>query len=170
MPRALCTVEQMHNWVYEMKLSDKEIAFIANATPETVRRFRHRNGISRSEMSLDAKRDQMRHWVEDLKMSDRDIARAMNAKPATAARARLRYGIRRQGERKAARPKTPEQLAVIEAYLDDGYSMNEVSKMTGSCPRTIAKHFPGRGFTRKQSGEAAALARWANQIYKELNV
>ena len=56
-------------------------------------------------------------------------------------------------------PITPEQVANWKAALDEGYSYKHVGELFGVPRATVARHLPGRGWTRKQISEHAALMR-----------
>lgn len=64
---------------------------------------------------------------------------------------------------------TPEELATYETCLDEGWSFREITRTYGVDKDTLARHFPGRGWTRTQTGElvgamrhfAAESKRWA---------
>ena len=54
---------------------------------------------------------------------------------------------------------TPDMLENWEAALDEGYAYQHVSEMYGVPKALVRKHFPGRGWTRKQIIAHAALMR-----------
>lgn len=56
-------------------------------------------------------------------------------------------------------PVTEEVIAKWSAALDEGYAYKHVSEMYGVAKETVAKYLPGRGWTRKQISEHAALMR-----------
>jgi len=62
-----------------------------------------------------------------------------------------------------APPKSnPHPTYEVEKWakaLDEGMGYRHVGEVFNVSPRTIAKHLPGRGWTREQIGEHAALMR-----------
>lgn len=54
--------------------------------------------------------------------------------------------------------------ALAERLLDDGASYTEVSKTLKVKRETVARRFPGRGWTHKQGGEYGYAIRRANNI------
>ena len=60
------------------------------------------------------------------------------------------------------KPATPEVIAKGGEMLDDGASQLEVVRTLGMSRETLVKHFPGKGWTNKQSGEFRALLRYTN--------
>ena len=100
-------------------------------------------------------------------LSDKDIAKRFGMKQKTVQKFRTRNGLYR-GEPGSPPKVTEEGKADMLALLDEGYSYRAVGEMTGHTEQTVAKHFPGRGYTPEQTAEAAVLARKANKIYRKL--
>lgn len=92
-------------------------------------------------------------------LDDRQMAARLGINQAAMARLRLRRELPRAQTGIDRSPKTPEQLKEIEGYLEEGYSFKAISEMLHVNEQTLAKHFPGRGFTTKQSSEVALMAR-----------
>ena len=46
---------------------------------------------------------------------------------------------------------TPEALANWDAALTEGYGFQHVAEMYGVSKQTVAKYFPGRGWTKDQA-------------------
>jgi len=72
------------------------------------------------------------------------------------------YKIRRQliGPRQSSpRPFTADEIARIEAMLDDGASLAEVARTVGRSYTLLQRRFPGRGWTREQCGEYNSMIR-----------
>lgn len=100
----------------------------------------------------------MREMVEQ-GLSDQDIADRLGIKKAAATKLRQRRGVIRDDTPRDRSRKTAEQLSEVEALLDEGYSFLAVSEITGITHRTIARHFPGRAFTKEQRLEACNMGR-----------
>lgn len=64
--------------------------------------------------------------------------------------------------------RTPEELAEWGVALDEGYSVQHVAETFRVAKATVRKHFPGRGWTRKQIIEHAALVRLHNQKMRKM--
>jgi DNA-binding CsgD family transcriptional regulator len=79
-----------------------------------------------------------------------------------------RYRRRAGVELPAGRRLTPAQLAHAGRLLDDGCSMNETARTIGCTAHTIARHFPGRGWTRAQTIEHIAAVRRLKELTKQL--
>jgi hypothetical protein len=79
----------------------------------------------------------------------RAIAQELGICTRTVERARIATGC--------AQPVPPrltdEQLAAAEALLDDGAAYIEAGRTIGAAGRTVARHFPGRGWTQSQAAE-----------------
>lgn len=69
---------------------------------------------------------------------------------------RLRAELGLQGNPPAPRI-TAEELRQMEALLDDGWSYREIERHTGHDQQTVARHFPGRGWTPHQAGTYARM-------------
>lgn len=61
------------------------------------------------------------------------------------------------GQRRS--PPTPELLKRAEDLLADGASQHETQRTTGISRTTLRKYFPGKGWSKKQGGDYAALIR-----------
>lgn len=85
-----------------------------------------------------------------------EAARQLGVSARTITRYRARLGVS-QAHPDATKRMTPEQLAAIEAKLDDGWPLLEIEKTLGVTYKTIARHFPGRAWTRSQIGTHARL-------------
>ena len=92
-------------------------------------------------------------------MTAREIGEALGVTPETVARHRVAAGV---AQTVAARV-TPEQWQIAEQLLDDGCSCAEVGRTIGVNGNTVSDHFPGRGWTRQQSGGMAAFMRHAKK-------
>ena len=60
-------------------------------------------------------------------------------------------------------PVTEEDLAKWSEALDDGMGYKHVSEVYGVARSTLMRYLPGRGWTRKQISEHAALMRKHNR-------
>lgn len=104
---------------------------------------------------------EIEYLVHSLGYTDAQLAKHYGITPISAEKARLRHRVLRQ---KPHLSVAPEAKARMESLLDEGYSYAGVAEIMNSTPRTVANHFPGRGFTREQANEASSLAqkaRWA---------
>lgn len=103
--------------------------------------------------------EEIREVIEDMHMDDAEAARHFGLNLEAFRRLRLRRGFTR-GEQVANNArKTPEELAEAKRLIDEGYSFHAISTMTTVGERALAKHFPGQGFNRKQSAEAAVMGQ-----------
>lgn len=97
-------------------------------------------------------------------MSDRQIANNLGMKLEALQKLRRRRKLLRAEPHPQSRRKTPEELAGVERLLDEGLSVRAASQISGMTERTIARHFPGRGFTREQTLEAQMMGRELSKI------
>lgn len=109
--------------------------------------------------------EEFREMVEIEHMSDAEIAQRLGLPTAEAAqKMRNRHGVSR-GPKNSVRNSIPEdELKWAEELLGEGNSYSGVSDITGIGFRALRRHFPGRGFTRDQTVEAATMARKLSQI------
>src|SRR6185436_20800013 len=63
---------------------------------------------------------------------------------------------------------TEEELRTAAELLDSGCSYLEVARTLDRCPRTIAYHFPGRGWQKGEGARLAAFRRWMRYRAPEL--
>lgn len=91
---------------------------------------------------------------EDLTAAE--AARLLGVSTRTIVRHRARLGVSQANPGAHARP-TPERLAEIAARLDEGWPVREVERTYGTTWRTVARHFPGRGWTKSEAGRHARL-------------
>lgn len=52
----------------------------------------------------------------------------------------------------------------MQAMLSDGCSYREVANTVGADPGTVAKWFPGKGFTKEQQAERSRLAVFERRL------
>lgn len=102
--------------------------------------------------------EDLRWMIEDEGMTDDAIAQQLKMKVSSFRRLRTRRGFHR-GEPGATRALTPEMLKEADRLLDEGYSYAAVHEFTGIGFRSLRTHFPGRGFTREESIQAALMGR-----------
>lgn len=81
------------------------------------------------------------------------IAAIERITPRSVHAARRRLGIAQP----PAKPFTNAEYTRAEELLDDGASYRDVAATLGRDPKTIAYHFPGRGWSHEQSNEAKAM-------------
>lgn len=160
--------DQIRQWVEVDKLTDSEIARMLGMEVRPFKRLRQRRGVMREGSPAlvpkpglrrpDA--EEIRQWVEVDRMEDREIANMLGMEVSTFAKLRQRRGVMRADPETAYYPRiSQERLDEIERLLDGGYSYRAIEEMTGTDQRTIARHFPGRGFTKEQSIEASLMSR-----------
>lgn len=89
-------------------------------------------------------------------LSAADAAKLLGVSARTITRHRARLGVSQASPGGAVRP-SPELLAEIAARLDDGWPVKEVARTYGTTWRTVARHFPGRSWTRAEAGRHARL-------------
>ena len=86
-------------------------------------------------------------------LSAAQIAVRLKVNPRTVSRWRVAMGI--------AKPPaillTAEEKVRALDLLTDGASYNEVARTIGRCAPTIARHFPGYGWTRLECGQFGAF-------------
>lgn len=99
------------------------------------------------------RRDLIALMTRDGKTAEQ-IAEELNVTPRTVFRARAERGYA-----KPRREFTADEIHTAEAMFDDGCSFAEVGRTIGRATGTVAKHWPGRGWTKAQCGEWAALIR-----------
>lgn len=80
---------------------------------------------------------------------------------ATIGRHRKRHGINADKRRMM----TPERKQAIQAMLDDGWSHAEIGRTEGADPETLAKHFPGTAWTKKQRAAHLSTLRITNRYF-----
>lgn len=86
------------------------------------------------------------------------IAAVLGVSERSVERARVATGCARP----ASVPLTEAELAAARQLLDDGASYAEVARTLGRGETTVARRFPGRGWTKSQG------AQWWQSIKKEL--
>jgi len=90
-------------------------------------------------------------------LSTAEAAELLGVAPRTITRHRASLGLSQPRPAEQIRPKTPEELARMEAMLDDGAPIREVERTFGTTWRTVTQHFPGRAWTKSQAGQYARL-------------
>lgn len=94
----------------------------------------------------------------------RTIAAAVGCHPRTVERWRAANGLARESRPNSSKPLSTERRAAIAAMLDDGCSYNEIVATLHVSRGTLQRHFPGRGWPLKQSGQIAAMNRKLNAL------
>jgi DNA invertase Pin-like site-specific DNA recombinase len=79
-------------------------------------------------------------------MTGEDIAARLGVTRRSVQRYRVRAGV----SGPAPIPLTPQQIARAAQLLDDGCSICETARTIGCSEGTIARRFPGRGWTKEQ--------------------
>jgi len=89
------------------------------------------------------------------------IAQRLGITTRTVTRYRERMGALLQAPKQ---PFTDEERAIAEKMLDDGCSYTEITRTLGrGSLHAVRKNFPGRGWTRQQTGEWGMLMRYAKR-------
>ena len=76
-----------------------------------------------------------------------EIARHLGILPRQVSRIRKRNNIQKQGY---PRKLSDDELARCKRLLEEGLGYTETAKMTGHCPVTLSKHFPGMGMSTSE--------------------
>lgn len=63
-------------------------------------------------------------------------------------------------------PMTPDELAQAQRLLEDGCSYGEVARTLGRTHNTIARHFPGSGWSRGGGAWLSQEHRYWNRAHK----
>jgi transposase-like protein len=91
-------------------------------------------------------------------LSARRIAQRLGVHEATVRRWRVRTGISK-APAGCTRRYTPEELAIFARCIADGWSFTEISRTYGINRDCLARHFPGKAWTRPQIAEYAVMVR-----------
>lgn len=97
-------------------------------------------------------------------VSTRVIAEALKVHERTVQRVRRDYGTSGLQMHRF----TPEEVARIEAMLDDGCSYSEIGRTVGRHERTISNRWPGRGWTKEQAAELKAAKSRTRKALREM--
>ena len=92
-------------------------------------------------------------------MTADQIGAALGIAPRNVVRHRVAAGIAQPASVRV----TDAQWQTAERMLDDGCPLAEIARTIGADSKTIATHFPGRGWTKQQVGEWRAFMRKANK-------
>ena len=92
-------------------------------------------------------------------MNATQIGEALGITARTVARHRVVAGVAQPASVRV----TDAQWQTAERMLQDGCSLAEIARTIGADSKTIATHFPGRGWTKQQVGEWRAFMRKANK-------
>lgn len=104
--------------------------------------------------------------VEDDKLSDQEIGQRIGLSAKSAGQLRLRRGFVREHRPNTRNRIPPETLQKCSDLLDEGYSYHAIESMIDMEEKAIARHFPGRGFTREQTVEAQTMGRMLRKVGK----
>lgn len=85
------------------------------------------------------------------------VAARMGCSTRTVARAKNDLGLTK-GQR-CGRRMSKEDINLVQQHLDDGASLTEIQRTTGWDRGTLRRNFPGRSWTREQTGQHAATMR-----------
>lgn len=107
--------------------------------------------------------EELRQMIDD-GLDDQEIAQRLNMSKPTFMTFRRRRGFHRIENPPDNHRKTQEELDRAEALLDEGWSFRMITQETGMSFDTLERHFPGRGFTREQTIEAALMAKRLEKI------
>lgn len=106
--------------------------------------------------------DELARLRRGKKMTHTELAAHFNVTPRTIARRLQELGLTNPDPR-AGRRLGDEWKERAGKMLDDGASMAEVARTTGCGFQTVQRHFPGRGWSRTESGQFAHAVREANR-------
>ncbi|WBF79021.1 helix-turn-helix DNA binding domain protein [Arthrobacter phage Bolt007] len=95
-------------------------------------------------------------------LSATEIARRVGVHPRTVLRAKHEAGI--PVREYVRRTIGPEDLALIESCLVEGWSFNEIERTHGYTHGTLAKYFPGRGMDPREACLLGPLVRQTNRL------
>lgn len=90
------------------------------------------------------------------------IADIEKVTPRSVFRIRHQTGMSQGGPPK---PLTEDELATAASMLDDGCSIAEVARTLGRHYPTLAKYFPGRGWSKE---DAARFAAWSFRMSQRI--
>lgn len=93
--------------------------------------------------------------LTQLGWSAAEIAHECKTTARTVERTRVKMGVAQPPPRRL----TADEVARIEAMLADGASITDVARSVGRSIDYLQRRFRGRGWTRSQAGQFAAL-RW----------
>jgi DNA-binding CsgD family transcriptional regulator len=92
----------------------------------------------------------------------REIAEALGVTTRTVLRYKQDFGLTRFSRPPVVMPEGWEDRAVV--LFAEGYSQSAVAEITGVHVGTVARHFPGKGWSRSESGRYARQIRVLNTI------
>ena len=101
--------------------------------------------------------------LHDMGLSTAQIAERAGCTPRTVTRWRAAEGLTRPGPENVGVRVSAERLRAAERLLDDGASYQEVHRTLRMNLRTLKHHFPGREWSRHQSGVFAAMVTHMNR-------
>lgn len=90
-----------------------------------------------------------------------EVAKEAGCSPRTVSTVRQTYGFRSHVF------LSPEQLALIEEKLDDGWSFAEIHRTLGHDTKVLASHFPGRGWSKEQAIEHRQTIRYGREGFRK---
>ena len=96
------------------------------------------------------------------------IAERLGITRRTVQRARVRGGVSQPCPPNVGKRYTTEFMATIDRLLSEGWSYKEIARTYGASEGVIAKHFPGRGWTKDQASELAAVRRYEHQLFRTI--
>lgn len=71
-------------------------------------------------------------------------------------------------EKYRGRAINPEYTALWESYLDEGMGYKHVGEMFGVSEWTVAKYYPGRGWTHAQAVEMGTFMKHHNERMRKV--
>jgi IS30 family transposase len=91
------------------------------------------------------------------------IGEAIGVSTRTVHRYRVRGGICSPTGGKGVKA-TPEWKEKVQKLLAEDYSHRAIAQLTGVCAQTVARHFPGTAWDRKQISEMGKATQMLNRI------
>ena len=107
-------------------------------------------------------RELLRH-LHNMGLSAAQIAERAGCTARTVTRWRASEGLTQPGPVTVGVRVSAERLAAAERMLDDGAPYQEVARTLGMHQHTLRRHFPGRQWTKHQSGVFAAMVTHMNR-------
>lgn len=102
-------------------------------------------------------------------LSAAEIAVRVGCSTKQVARVRVARDVSRPVPLHAGRRITPDRLEAIGAMVADGVSRQDIAESLGVSWHTIARHFPGTGWSHQESGRFSYAVRRANEALRRVS-